>query len=54
MEVVVRSATQRPCGGPVGTEREEEMLVGCCNAAISYDLCIQSGYVQIFSSKTKS
>ena len=23
MEVVVRSATQRPCGGPVGTEREE-------------------------------
>ena len=28
MEVVLRSETQRPCGGPVGAEREEEMLVG--------------------------
>ena len=24
MEVVVRSETVRPCGGPVGTERDKE------------------------------
>ena len=45
MEVAVRSATARPCGGPVGTGREQEkrILMGPHNDIISNVLHAQNG-----------